>query len=195
MSRREETGIRCAVRDISAVMCLHGSMTSADLLVDAFGRIKENVHGAVVGLTQDELAARLDPGANSIAWLVWHLTRVQDDHVADVAGSEQVWTTQGWVRRFDLPLADADTGYGHEPDDVARLGAVPADLLLGYHDAVHARTVEYVSGLTDADLPRVVDTRWDPPVTLGVRLISVVDDDIQHSGQAALIRGILLRRR
>lgn len=176
-------------------MCLHDTMTSADLLVDAFGRIKENVHGAVAGLTQDELAARLDPESNSIAWLVWHLTRVQDDHVADVAGTEQVWTAQGWVRRFDLPFDDADTGYGHDSDDVARLGAVPADLLLGYHDAVHARTVEYVSGLTDADLPRVVDTRWDPPVTLGVRLVSVIDDDTQHSGQAAFIRGALLRRR
>ncbi|WP_378733142.1 DUF664 domain-containing protein [Nocardia brasiliensis] len=170
-------------------------MTSADLLVDAFGRVRENVHAAVSGLTRDELAARLDPGANSIAWLVWHLTRVQDDHIADVAGSEQVWTAAGWAERFGLPFDDAATGYGDNPDDVAELGAVSADLLLGYHDAVHARTVDYVSGLTDADLPRVVDTRWDPPVTLGVRLISVVDDDIQHAGQAAFIRGVLLRRR
>ncbi|MEU7214196.1 mycothiol transferase [Nocardia iowensis] len=170
-------------------------MTSADLLVDAFGRVRENVHAAVPGLTRDELAARLDPGANSIAWLVWHLTRVQDDHIADAAGSEQVWTAAGWAERFGLPFDDAATGYGDNPDEVAQLGAVSADLLLGYHDAVHARTVDYVSGLTDADLPRVVDTRFDPPVTLGVRLISVVDDDIQHAGQAAFIRGVLLRRR
>ncbi|WP_040789998.1 mycothiol transferase [Nocardia paucivorans] len=170
-------------------------MTSADLLVDAFGRIRENVHGAVSGLTQEELAARLDPKANSIAWLVWHLTRVQDDHIADVAATEQAWTAQGWVRRFDLPFDDADIGYGHTAEEVARLGDAPADLLLDYHDAVHARTVDYIAGLTDADLPRVVDTRWDPPVTLGVRLISVIDDDTQHCGQAAFIRGILLRRR
>ncbi len=176
-------------------MCLHTSMTSTDLLVDAFGRIKENVHGAVAGLTQEELAARLDPGANSIAWLIWHLTRVQDDHVADVAGTEQVWTAAGWARRFDLPFDESATGYGDGPDAVAALDGVPAESLLGYHDAVHDRTVEYVRTLTDADLPRIVDTRWDPPVTLGVRLISVVDDDIQHSGQAAFIRGVLLRRR
>ncbi|MFE3025583.1 mycothiol transferase [Nocardia tengchongensis] len=170
-------------------------MTSADLLVDAFGRVKENVHGAVAGLTQDELAARPDPDANSIAWLIWHLTRVQDDHVADVAGIEQVWTTQGWAKRFDLPFDDAAHGYGHSSADVAQLATVPAELLLGYYDAVHDQTIAYVSTLTDADLPRIVDTRWDPPVTLGVRLISVIDDDIQHSGQAAYIRGILLRRR
>ncbi|MVU77015.1 DUF664 domain-containing protein [Nocardia sp. ET3-3] len=170
-------------------------MTSADLLVDAFGRIKENVHGAVAGLTTQELGVRLDEGANSIAWLIWHLTRVQDDHVAEVAGLEQVWTAQGWAKRFELPLDDAATGYGHTAADVAALNGVPAELLLGYFDAVHAQSVEYVSALVDADLPRIVDTRWDPPVTLGVRLISVIDDDIQHAGQAAFVRGVLLRRR
>ncbi|MBF6427990.1 DUF664 domain-containing protein [Nocardia cyriacigeorgica] len=170
-------------------------MTSAELLIDGFGRIQENVHRAVDGLTGAELGTRLDAEANSIAWLVWHLTRVQDDHIADVAGTEQVWTREGWAARCGLPFDDGDTGYGHSATDVDALADVPADLLLGYHDAVHAQTVDYVSGLTDADLPRVVDTRWDPPVTLGVRLISVIDDDIQHSGQAAFIRGILLRRR
>ncbi|MFJ9363643.1 DUF664 domain-containing protein [Nocardia sp. NPDC101769] len=170
-------------------------MTSADLLVDSFGRIKENVHGAVAGLTPVELAARPDGDSNSIAWLIWHLTRVQDDHIADVAGLEQVWTAQGWVKRFDLPFDDSATGYAHSSAEVARLDGVSADLLLGYFDAVHDQTIGYVSTLTDADLPRIVDTRWDPPVTLGVRLISVVDDDIQHSGQAAYIRGMLLRRR
>lgn len=170
-------------------------MTSADLLVDAFGRIKENVHGAVADLTQEELGARLDPGANSIAWLIWHLTRVQDDHVAEVAGLEQVWTAAGWAKRFDLPFDDSATGYAHTSADVTALAAVPAELLLDYFDAVHDQSVAYVSKLTDSELPRIVDTRWDPPVTLGVRLISVIDDDIQHSGQAAFIRGVLLRRR
>ncbi|MFE3189628.1 DUF664 domain-containing protein [Nocardia sp. NPDC059240] len=170
-------------------------MTSADLLVDGFGRIKENVHGALAGLTQEELGVRIDGTANSIAWLIWHLTRVQDDHVADVAGIEQVWTAAGWAKRFELPFDEAAHGYGHSSADVAELAGVPAELLLGYFDAVHDQTIEYVSKLTDADLPRIVDTRWDPPVTLGVRLISVIDDDAQHSGQAALLRGILLRRR
>ncbi|MFI6169242.1 DUF664 domain-containing protein [Nocardia sp. NPDC051052] len=170
-------------------------MTSADLLIDAFGRVQENVHGAVSDLTPDELAVQLDPGANSIAWLIWHLTRVQDDHIADVADTEQVWTAAGWAERFALPFDDTATGYGDNPDEIAQLGKVSADLLLGYYDAVHDQTIEYVSALTDADLPRVVDTRWNPPVTLAVRLISVVDDDIQHSGQAAFIRGVLLRRR
>ncbi|AYY12301.1 DUF664 domain-containing protein [Actinobacteria bacterium YIM 96077] len=169
-------------------------MHSADLLIDAFGRVQETVHGAVSGLSDDELAERLDPQANSIAWLVWHLTRVQDDHVSDVAGEEQAWTAEGWVQRFGLPFDPAVTGFGHGSDDVAAVRA-SADLLTGYYDAVHARTLRYLGGVTDADLDRIVDESWTPAVSLGVRLVSVADEDAQHAGQAAFIRGILLRRR
>jgi uncharacterized damage-inducible protein DinB len=167
-------------------------VTVAEMLRDLFERVETNVHGAVEGLDADALTHRVDGTANSIAWLVWHLTRVQDDHVAEVAGREQTWTADGWVQRFGLPFDAAATGYGHGDDEVAAV-RVDADLLLGYHDAVHARTLEYVDGLTETDLDRIVDRRWDPPVTLGVRLISVADDDIQHSGQAALVRGIVER--
>jgi uncharacterized damage-inducible protein DinB len=163
-------------------------VTSAELLTDAFDRIRDVVHDAVEGLSEDQLAHRPAPGANSIAWLVWHLTRVQDDHVAEVAGAEQVWP--GWADRFGLPFGVGDTGYGHDAEAVGAV-RVAGDLLLGYHDAVHSRTVEYVRGITDGDLGRVVDERWDPPVTLGVRLVSVVSDDLQHAGQAAFVRGLL----
>jgi uncharacterized damage-inducible protein DinB len=170
-------------------------MTSADLLVDAFGRIREVVHDAVQGLSADELAFRVDPEANSIAWLVWHLTRVQDDHVADAAGFEQVWTSQGWVDRFGLPFHRLDTGYGHSADDVAAVRVSSRKVLTAYHDAVHEQTEQYVQDLTDDDLTRIVDDAWDPPVSLGVRLVSVVGDDMQHAGQAAFIRGITRRAR
>jgi uncharacterized damage-inducible protein DinB len=169
-------------------------MTSADLLVDAFGRIRETVHEAVTGLTAEQLAFRVDGDANSIAWLVWHLTRIQDDHIAGVAGTEQVWTADGWVERFGLPFHPQAHGYGHSSDDVAAVRVESAELLIRYHDAVHERTIRFVTGLTDADLPRVVDDYWDPPVTLGVRLVSVISDDLQHAGQAAFIRGVIVRR-
>ena len=169
-------------------------MTSAELLVDAVGRIREVVHRVVEGLTAEQLRLRVDPGANSIAWLVWHLTRIQDDHVAEVAGAEQVWTSQGWVERFGLPFDPRDTGYGHRADDVAAVRVESGELLVGYYDPVHQQTIGYVEQLTDADLARVVDRSWDPPVTLGVRLVSVLADDLQHAGQAAFVRGILQRR-
>lgn len=168
-------------------------MDVAALLTDAYGRVHTEVHRVVEGLRPTVLGARVDPGANSIAWLVWHLTRVQDDHVADAFGTEQVWLAGGWADRFGLPFPPEATGYGHGHADVDALGPVAADLLLGYHDAVHARTLELLADLTPGDLDRVVDTRWDPPVTLGVRLVSVLSDDLQHVGQAAYARGVLGR--
>jgi uncharacterized damage-inducible protein DinB len=169
-------------------------MTSAELLADAFGRIRGIVHEVVKGLTPEQLAYRIDGTSNSIAWLIWHLTRVQDDHVADVAGTAQAWAAQGWAERFGLPLDRMATGYGHGSAEVAAVRVASGDLLTGYYDAVHEQTIRYVERLTDDDLSRIVDTRWDPPVTLGVRLVSVIDDDLEHGGQAAFIRGILRRR-
>jgi hypothetical protein len=169
-------------------------MNAIDVLRDGFGRIPDSVRAAVSGLTADELNHRPDPDANSIAWLIWHLTRVQDDHVAEVAERQQVWTAQGWARRFGLDLDDAATGYGQDGAEVAAVRVDDPELLVGYHDAVHEQTRDVLAGLTDADLDRIVDDRWDPPVTLGVRLVSVVDDDAQHVGQAAYLRGLLERR-
>ena len=169
-------------------------MTSAELLVDAFGRIRQVVHRAVDGLTPEQLAFRVDPEANSIAWLVWHLTRIQDDHLADAGRFQQVWTSQGWAERFGLPFHPQATGYGHRADEVAAVRVESGELLVGYHDAVHQQTTGYVGRLSDAELARIVDRSWDPPVSLGVRLVSVVADDLQHAGQAAFVRGILQRR-
>ncbi|MEU2133550.1 DUF664 domain-containing protein [Streptomyces sp. NPDC018352] len=169
-------------------------MNSADLLTDAFTRVRETVHSAVEGLSGADLHARLDDGANTIGWLVWHLTRIQDDHVSDAAGVEQVWFSQDWASRFDLPFAKEATGYGHSSADVAAVRVGSAELLLGYHDAVHEQTLGFVSGLDDKALDRIVDEAWSPPVSLGVRLISVISDDLQHAGQAAFVRGALERR-
>ncbi len=168
--------------------------TATDLLIDGFVRVRQVAHSAIDGLADGQLTERLDPEANTIAWLVWHLARVQDDHVAEVAGHQQVWVGGGWHERFGLDRPDDDAiGYGDSSQDVAAVQA-SGELLLGYLDAVHEQTITYVAGLGDDDLERVVDDRWDPPVTLAVRLVSVISDDLQHAGQASYIRGILLRR-
>jgi uncharacterized damage-inducible protein DinB len=167
------------------------SVTSVDILVDAFGRIRQVTHKVVGGLTPDQLSVRITDEANSIAWLVWHLTRIQDDHIADAAGTEQVYVSNGWADRLGLSLRTSDTGYGHSSDDVAAVRVESGDLLTGYHDAVYEETIGYVQRLNDADLDRIVDESWDPPVSLGVRLVSVIADDLQHAGQAAFVRGIV----
>ncbi|MFF1695465.1 DinB family protein [Streptomyces sp. NPDC058257] len=169
-------------------------MNTAELMADAFGRVQEQVHAVVDSLSLEDLAFRPDAEANSITWLVWHLTRVQDDHVADAAGLDQVWTAQGWSDRFQLPLGEQETGYGHTAKQVASVRGIAADQLRGYYDAVHEQTLSFLHGLDDAALDRIVDDQWTPHVTLGVRLISVVSDDLQHTGQAAYVRGLLPRR-
>jgi hypothetical protein len=170
-----------------------GDMTdhAKQILVDAFGRVRELVIDLTDGLTDEIATYRPDPGANSIAWLVWHLSRIQDDHVADLAQVEQVWPE--WRERFGLPFGKWATGYGHGPEDVAAV-RVSGDLLSGYHQAVHDLTLRYLDGITAAELDRIVDTRWDPPVSASVRLVSVVGDTTQHAGQAAYVRGLAQRR-
>jgi hypothetical protein len=169
--------------------------TSAELLVDGFGRIRENVADVLDGLTPEQLTYRVDADANPVSWLVWHLTRVQDDHVAAAFGATQVWVSGSWARRFGLPADMMDHGYGHTSSQVATVAAATASasLLLEYHEQTYAQSVKLVSELSDADLDRIVDTRWTPPVTLGVRLVSVLNDDMQHVGQAAYVRGLVRR--
>ena len=168
-------------------------MTSSELLVEAFDRIPGEVHEVVEGLTPAQLTFRLDSEANSIAWLVWHLSRIADDHVAEVARRPQVWTSAGWAKRWRLSLDPADTGYGHTTEQVAAVIG-DAEMLLGYFDAVHDMTTRFVRTVTDSVLDRIVDESWDPPVTLGVRLVSVAGHNFEQIAQAAFIRGILERR-
>lgn len=158
-----------------------------DLLTDAFTRLIEHVDQTTDGLSENMATYRPTPEANTIAWLLWHSARVQDAQVADVAGVDQVW--KGWVERFALDLPDDDTGYGHSAQDVGKVRA-SAELLAGYYRAVHEMTLTYLAELDADELERVIDENWDPPVTAGVRLVSVIDDCAQHLGQAAYVRGI-----
>ena len=164
-------------------------MKSNELLQDAFRRIRDTVAATLEGLDDGSLVRRPASTGNSIAWLIWHLSRVEDVQVASAAGVEQVWTSQDYAGRFNLPLPERDTGYGHSSDKVDAVQA-PPELLLEYYDAVHRQTVAFLKTLGDEDLDRIVDTRWDPPVTLGVRLVSTIADCLQHVGQAAYAKGL-----
>ncbi|GGM11913.1 DinB family protein [Dactylosporangium sucinum] len=166
-----------------------------ELLIEGFGRLPELVEGAVDGLTAEQLQWAPAPGANTIGWLVWHLTRVQDGHLTElIDGAEELWATGDFAGRFGLDPDPGNTGYGHTPADVATVRAESPDALLAYFTAVHERTIAFLEKLSPQDLDRIVDERWDPPVSLGVRLVSVWDDDTQHVGQAAYVRGLLPNR-
>jgi uncharacterized damage-inducible protein DinB len=164
-----------------------------DLLEDGYGRLPDLVRSAADGLTPDDLRWTPGPMANPIGWLLWHLSRVQDSHIAELRGSQQVYARGLWAARFGLEPDPRDTGYDHTIEQVATVRPETAEALVEYYDAVHERTLGLLRDVTEADLDRVVDERWDPPVTLGARLISVLDDDVQHAGQAAYVRGLLGR--
>ncbi len=168
---------------------------SIDILLDGLGRVRETVHQVVPGLTPEQLTFQLDEETNTVAWLVWHLARVQDDHISSAAGTAQVWQSAGWEKRFRLPFEQSATGYGQSADEVAAVRVDSGELLTGYYDAVHERTIEYVTELEDSDLATVIDDSWDPPVTVAMRVVSVINDCTQHVGQAAFLRGVILRQK
>jgi len=169
-------------------------MRLPELLIELYDRIPPLVYDITDGLDAEDLQARPAPRATSIGWLLWHLIRVQDHHISEVRDTRQLWTTGDWSSRFQLEPDPFNTGYGHSADDVTTIRPDGPGALTSYCDAVSSHTRTFLAGLDEAALDRVVDRRWDPPVTLGVRLVSVADDNLQHAGQAAYVRGLLRRR-
>lgn len=172
-----------------------GVMETRDILIDAFGRITEETERAVDGLSAEGLAYRPDSDANSIAWLVWHLTRVQDDHISDLAGVDDAYVAGGWAARLGMEPDPHDIGYGHTSEQVGSVRFDEPGTLLAYHRAVTERTRKYLATVDSAELDRIIDERWDPPVSVGVRLVSVISDCLQHAGQANYVRGVFERSR
>jgi len=161
--------------------------------MDAFDRIRETVHEAGEGRSATSLAYRPDSAANSIGWLIWHLARVQDDHIAELAGREQAYVADGWADRLGMAPDTGDIGYGHTSEQVGAVALDGPDVVLAYYDSVHDRTLEYIDTINAAELDRIVDYGRDPPVSAGVRLVSVISDCLQHAGQANYLGGLLDR--
>jgi len=165
-------------------------MKGADLIIDALGRINETLHAELADITPDELAADPQP---SVGWLTWHLIRVQDSQICTVSDRTQAWIEDGWHKKFNMAPEPRDYGpaHTHTHAQAKSLGADTATLL-AYHGAVFGRSVAYLDSLSDADLERVLDDpRYDPRPTVGVRLVSVVDDNMQHAGQVIFQKACL----
>jgi uncharacterized damage-inducible protein DinB len=166
-------------------------MDVSSLLLELYGRIPPLAQRAVDGLAPSQLTAAPSPDANTVGWLIWHLARVQDHHVAELLGEDQVWVGGDWASKFGLEPDPSNIGYGHDAQEMAAVQPQDGAVLLDYLEVVQRRTEAMLKNVTPTDLDRVVDRRWDPPVTLGVRLVSVADDSLQHVGQAAYLRGLL----
>jgi uncharacterized damage-inducible protein DinB len=166
-------------------------MNTAPLLLELYGRIAPLARDAITDVDLDGLTAQPAPGANTMAWLIWHVARVQDHHISELLGTEQLWVEDRWARQFGLDPDPGNTGYGHSPEDMIAVRPVRPEALTEYLEAVDARTRNFLRDVADDDLDRIIDRRWDPPVTLAVRLVSLACDNLEHVGQAAYARGLL----
>ena len=178
-TRPDPTGLACRLVDVAGV------------LLETYGRVPHLARGAVDGLTLDQVLERPTADANPIAWLVWHMARLQDQQTSELIERDQLWITDGWAPRFGLEPDPANNGYGHTSAEVAQVRPESPQLLLDYLGAADARTCTMIASLAGDDLERIIDTSFDPPVTLGVRLVSIAEDCLQHCGQAAYVRGLL----
>ncbi|MBT3353042.1 MAG: DUF664 domain-containing protein [Nitrospinaceae bacterium] len=171
-------------------------MEVGEIYIEGLGRINGILHRSLEGASGEMLCRMPAPHSNSMAWTAWHLTRVHDDHMADLAAVPQLWTSEGWHDSFSMPPDDAETGQGHSFEEVAAFKVASADLLLGYADAALERSKKYLAGLGPADLDRELDEpQYDPLPTLGVRLVSIIADNTQHAGQVAYLRGFFEEKR
>ena len=166
-------------------------MEAKDIVLEGLERIRSLLHRTLDGLTLEEIHRQPSSDANSIAWLVWHLTRVQDTSVSGLMDEDSVWRSQDWPAKFGITEDVDSDGFGHTPEQVAAFRAPSIETLLGYHEQVAARAKSYVAGLSAADFDRDLgQPQWQPPPTVGVRLVSVLSDNLQHAGQAAYLRGL-----
>lgn len=163
---------------------------AASVVLECLDRVHELIPAVVQESSIDDLLWRPDPGSNSAGWLIWHLLRTEDGHLAQIGGRDQLWLAEGWRERFGLPYLPAAGGFGMTPEEVGQFTLSDAAALTGYADAVAAMAAGVLQSLTADDLARVIDTRWDPPVTVSVRLVSVVIETAQHIGQAAYLKGL-----
>ena len=170
-------------------------MDITDLTIDHFGRVRGLLARCIEGLTVEQLMQQPDPESNPLGWNGWHLTRVQDHEISNLAGREQAWIEDGWHERFGMPADPDAMGVGDSMDQVRAFQSPEASVILDYYDAVYARTQEYLRTITPEALDRVLnEPRWDPMPTVGVRLVSVMNDCSMHAGEMAYLRGMLERR-
>ena len=162
-----------------------------DLLIDGYSRVPEFLGDVLKGLTQNDLDWQPRHDCNSIGWLVWHLTRQQDAQIASLMGGKQLWVTEKWYAKFDRSAEPYDVGFGHSPEQTSAFKSPESRTLLGYNRAVVERSKQYIKSLSEKDLGRELnEPEFQPLPTVGVRLVSILDDSVLHAGQAAYLRGM-----
>ena len=106
--------------------------------------------------TDEQLHFVPEQGSHSIAWCLWHTSRVEDLIISRVTGQEPVWSEE-WAARTGLPFDGFGTGMSDDDARDVRVGDMAA--LAGYQDAVIERTTQFLANATDEDLEREIPAR------------------------------------
>ena len=165
-------------------------MSAPELYLEAIRRSDGDLKRSLEDLSTEELRHQpAGAGSNPIGWLVWHLTRTRDNIVSSIAGEKSIWEREGWGARFsmegELPRFTPEDVNTFDPKDFATL--------VGYFDSVAEQTAKVIGGLTDADMTREVASTVPgrPPQPVLGRLAVILNDNVQHIGQVAYLRGLI----
>ena len=166
-------------------------MSSTESVVSTLQRNWDMIDAALDGLDDATISHIPMNQCNSIAWILWHMSRVVDTFVNTRFRSEpQLWIADGWYERFGMGDDPEDRGVGWTTERVSSWQAPDRSVLIGYYQAVRAASDRYLSSATDAELAEMkVISPVPEPRTVANALGQMVWDAVAHGGQIAYLRG------
>ena len=158
---------------------------------DMMERNWEMIDAALEGLDESAMARQPTDQCNSVAWILWHLTRVTDMFIhTRLRDLTQVWVSEGWHEKFRMPADEEDRGVGWSASDVAQWRAPAKEVQLAYYEAVKNHAREFLANITTEELEREIVINPVPePRTVAVCMGQMVWDTVAHGGQIAYLRG------
>ena len=165
-----------------------GEVTLNQFIIALLEAAYRSIKQATDDLTDEQLYYQPTAETNSIAWLVWHLSRWRDAVSATISGEAQIWVSAGWAQRCGIP--DERTGLGDTPAQVTAF-RVERAVLFGYVEAAHQCTVGRVAALTPTQLEQSITSYTGEKRPAWRALAGVCGDSAQHTGQIAYLRGLM----
>ena len=135
---------------VSFFLVQHGSLHAAEVAGS-----RTYADSVFAGLTDAQMRTRAGKRLNSLAWLLWHMARVEDVVVNLVVADGRQVLDHDWALRLKVPSRHIGTGMtDHEAIELT--AAIDINALRAYRDAVGRRTREVVSALPAAAWDEIV---------------------------------------